>query len=293
MNYPLFDTHTHLYFPSFAGKLNEVLADCTQKNVKHQIQIGCDEITSQVALDMAKQYENFYCTLGLHPSDTNKIGIKDLEHHRYVGNNKYIPKAKNFDELFSFFSEIFKKNAENIVGFGETGFDLYHENSTEIYELQKDSFFRHLTLCEQFNRPFILHSRNAKKETLEVLEAEFSKRKNLRGIWHCFCEDAQTAQIATGQFGMFLGIGGILTYNNTENIREAVKQTPIEFLVTETDAPFLIPRKAKNKKVRLNSAALLPEVVELIAEIKNMEQEECAHILYANAKRAFGLEFEL
>lgn len=276
-SYSIFDTHSHLYFASCASTLDSILAECKRKKVQFQVLVGCDEISSLEALKLAQEQENFYATLGLHPADVKKVGQSDDS------------KIKNFESLFDFFEDIFLKNKSKIVGFGETGFDLYHENSLEIFELQKKCFEFHLKLCDKFNRPFVLHSRNAREETLDILEKSFAMRKNLRGVWHCFSEDPESAKIATQQYGLFLGIGGVFTYNNAEAIREAVKQTPIEFLVTETDAPFLVPRKAKNKKVRLNSAAFLPEVIELIADLKKMEVTECAAILFENAKRLYGV----
>lgn len=277
-SYPIFDTHSHLYFSNCVGKIDSILKECEAVNVHFQVQVGCDKVSSLKALKLAQSQKKFYATLGLHPSDVKKIVSKREENN---------PTEKDFEEIFEFFSDVFQKNKSKIVGFGETGFDLYHENSVEIFELQKISFEGHLKLCDKFSKPFVLHSRNAKDETLNILEKSFKKRKNLRGVWHCFSEDFESAKIATQRYGLFLGIGGVLTYKNTEFIREAVRKIPLEFLVTETDAPFLVPRKAKNKKNRLNSAAFLPEVIELIADLKKMEVEECAHILFENAKRLY------
>ena len=284
--YPIIDTHTHSYFPSMEKDQDVIFKKCEEAGVAVQIQIGCDELSSLAALSLAKKHDEFYATLGLHPCDVKNIGKFDPKLHRYPGIDKLKPKAKNFDELFEVFSEVFENNSEKIVGFGETGFDLYHENSQEILELQKENFTRHLDLCEKYNKPVVIHTRNAHKVTLETLEAELPKR-NIRGVVHCFCEDTHFAEIVTQKYGLFLGIGGVLTYNNTEKIREAVINTPIEYLVTETDSPFLVPRKAKNKKNKIKHPGLLPEVIELIAELKGMEAEECANILFENGKRLF------
>lgn len=289
MKYPIIDTHTHSYFPAMEKDFDSILKKDKDAGVAIQVQIGCDEISSLAALKLAEKNKGFYATLGLHPCDVKNIGIRDPKHHRYSGFDDYKLTASNFDELFDFFSATFEKNPENIVGFGETGFDLYHENSQEILERQRESFIRHLDLCLKYDRPIIIHTRNAHKVTLEVLETEFPKRKDIRGVVHCFCEDANFAKIATEQYGLFLGIGGVITYNNTKKIREAVIQTPIEYIVTETDSPFLTPRKAKNRKHKINQPGLLPEVVELIAELKGIDVEECGKILFANGKRLFNL----
>ncbi len=287
--YPIIDTHTHCYFPAIEKDQAAIFRKCEEAGVKIQVQIGCDEISSLAALSLAQKFKGHYATLGLHPCDVKNVGIKNEEYHRYKGFEAYDLKATNFEQLFALFTDIYEKNKDHIVGFGETGFDLFHENSEEILALQKTAFRQHLNLCETYQKPIIIHTREAREVTLNFLEKEMPNRKNIRGVIHCFSEDAGFAEIVTKQYGFFLGIGGVLTYNKTEAIREAVKKTPIEYLVTETDSPFLVPRKAKNKKQRINYPGLLPEVIELIADIKNIDPDTCGHILFENGKRLFNL----
>lgn len=290
MNYSIIDTHTHCYFPKFTSGFKDIMMRAKKAGVKHQVQIGCDEISSIAALKMSQENPGFFATLGLHPCDVQNVGIKNSEYHRYSGTEDYQLKAKNFTELFALFAEIFQENSEKIVAFGETGFDLYHENSDHIFQLQTQSFIHHLQLCEKFNRPFILHSRNATAQTIEFLRQQKIVQRKIRGIWHCFCEDTQTAQIATQEFGLKLGIGGVLTYNNTDALAQAVADTPIEFLVTETDSPFLMPRKAKNRKAeKFNTPEFLPEIIQKIAEIKKIDEQECTDILYKNGCKIFNI----
>jgi TatD DNase family protein len=291
MNYPIIDTHTHLYFPACNQIIEQIRNNSKSAGVTHQIQIGCDEISSLAALNLAKKYPEFLATIGLHPCDVQNIGIKNPEYHRYKNLENYDLKAKNIEELFNFFDNLVSDNLEYIVGFGETGFDLYHQNSPELLKLQTIVFKKHLDLSRKFKKPFILHSRGAKKETLDFLGEHLNspENKNIKGVWHCFSEDLDTAKIATHEFGLYLGVGGVLTYNNTQEIRQAIKATPIEFLVTETDAPFLVPKKKKNKKIRINSAEYIPEIIELIAELKEMNIQDCAYIMHENAKQLFNL----
>lgn len=289
MTYDIIDTHVHSYFPAISNDWQNILEKSNQARVKHQVQIGCDEISSLAALKLAQAHEGFYATLGLHPCDVKNVGIKNEEYHRYDGFADYQLTAQNYDELFSLFDKLATENPETVVAFGETGFDLYHENSAEILELQQDGFARHIDLAEKHDKPIIVHTRNAPKETLAAMKTNKLKERNTRGVIHCFCEDLAFAQTVTQEYGFFLGIGGVITYNNTEKIREAVAKTPIEFIVTETDAPFLTPRKAKNKKVKVNHSGLIPEVVEVIAELKNMDVTECGNILFENGKQLFNL----
>ena len=110
----------------------------------------------------------------------------------------------------------------------------------------------------------------------------------LRGVIHCFCEDKNFAQEVITQYGFFLGIGGIATYPKSTEIRAAIKATPLKFLVTETDAPFLVPQKHRSNH-KINEPAFLTEVVEMIAQIKGKKKDEVAGILFENAKRLFEI----
>jgi TatD DNase family protein len=290
MNFHIIDTHTHCYFPQIEKDFEEVSRQAALAGVGYQVQIGCDEISSLAALKMAQENQGFFATLGLHPCDVKNVGIKNPDYHRYKGFSDYDLRAQNLEELFDLFAKIYEKNSEKIVGFGETGFDLYHENSDTILALQKESFSRHLDLCERFKKPFVMHSRNATDITIDFLREQEIAKRGIRGIWHCFCEDSDTAKIATEEFNLKLGIGGVATYNNTEKLTEAILNTPLAFLVTETDSPFLMPRKAKNKKLRkYNTPEFLPEIVEKIAEIKNMDVQVCGEALFENGCRVFGL----
>ena len=132
-----------------------------------------------------------------------------------------------------------------------------------------------------------MHTRDAAEQTLEFLKTE---KPDVRSIIHAFSEGPDFAREMTNKYGFYLGIGGVATYPKMKMVREAIKTTPIEFLLTETDAPFLTPHQARKSGVKMNSPQYLPEVVQLIAELKNMDAEECAAQLFENAQKCFGLK---
>lgn len=282
----IFDTHAHLYFPAFAPNLADEVAACEQAGVTHQVQIGCDEISCLAALELANQYDNFYCTLGLHPCDVDQLGIKHPEYHRYAGLDDYQPQCQTSEAFFAWVEALFLKNQEKVVGFGETGFDLHHRHTPELLKKQTEDFRAHIQLCEKYDRALVIHTRHAPAETLKFLADE---KPAIRGIIHAFSEGPDFAREVTEQYGFYLGIGGVATYPKMEMVREAIKTTPIEFLLTETDAPFLTPQRARKTGVKTNSPKYLPEVVELIAQIKDLDPAECAQQLFENAQRCFGL----
>ncbi len=279
------DTHTHFYFPNFDGEREESYRLDKEAGVKFQIQIGADEISTRAAITLTKRFSNFYATIGIHPDDVPLIG-KPSE-YRVSGFENFTDTAANVEELFEVFEALYLENKEKIVGFGETGFDFVQEKNEQIYQNQKDVFLRHLKLAQKFDKALVIHSRGAREETLGFFEDYLSKKK-VRGVVHCFCEDPEFAKLATEKYGLFLGIGGVLTYKNTDKIKEAIKQTPLEYLVTETDAPFLTPFNFR-KKNKTNNSRFIIEVIEKLAEIKERPVEEVAEILFENSKRCFQI----
>jgi len=280
------DTHTHLYFSAFDKDQKEVIEQCRQAGVELQVQIGCDEISTLAALKLAQKNDDFYSTVGIHPCDV-KVCFDENKLHRSSGFEDYKLKAKTFDELFAMFEKLVKENPKKIVGFGETGFDLYHENSEEILKIQTDVFLRHVKLAKKYNKPLIVHGRNSEKQMMDFFTKNI-KPGSVRGVIHCFPAGIEYAEFFTKNYGFFIGIGGTATYPKSENIREAIEATPIEFIVTETDSPFLVPQSLR-KTVKRNDASLLPEVIELIANIKKIPVSEVVEILFENAKRLYKL----
>ncbi len=280
------DTHTHLNFSSFDADREEVVTRCRKAGVKLQIQIGCDELSSLSALALAQKHDDFYSTVGLHPCDVLTC-FEEKKIFRCRGFEKYSLKAKNYDELFALFETLLKEHSQKIVGIGETGFDLYHNNSKEIFQAQTDVFLRHTELAKKYNKTLVIHGRNSKSQMMDFFGKNVTPGK-VRGVIHCFSEDEDYGRFFTEKYGFSLGIGGVLTYPNAEKIRQAVKNIPLEFLVTETDSPFLVPQSMREKTKR-NDPSLLGEVVKLIAELKKMNTEKCAEILFRNAEKLFLL----
>ena len=282
----IIDTHNHLYFPSFKKDFLEVIQQCRMAGVDKQILIGVDELSCQAIVKLIQAYPDFYGILGLHPCDVDKLG-KSSEYADYVGMKGRAPTYKSMADFFMGIEALFLKHPDRIVGFGETGFDRYHRDTPALVEMQKESFERHLDLCMRYDRTLMIHCRSAAKDCLGFLMNRKSKITNCKFVWHCFSEDLGTAKQVL-DLGGFIGIGGVLTYPKSEELRDVVAKIPLDRIVTETDAPFLTPYKARKTEKR-NSPAYLPEVVALIAELKGMEIEGCAEQLYQNAETCFDL----
>ena len=266
----IFDTHTHDYFINFDSDREEMLNDDFINGVEHKIQIGCDIDTSKKAINLAETSDKMFATVGLHPCSVEE-NFHDL------------------DKNFTYFTEQLENNIQKkIVAIGETGFDFYHNDTTEMRKKQKISFEKHIDLCKKYTLPIIIHTRGARNETLEFLEKNtITKNKEITGVIHCFSEDADFAQTVTEQFGFFISIGGASTYPKSHDIRDAIKNTPIEYIVTETDSPYLAPQSVRGKR---NQSKNIKEIIELIADIKKIEIEKCADTLFQNAKRLFSIK---
>lgn len=285
--FPIADTHAHLYFTAFDADRDQAASRAREAGVTLQIQIGCDEISTLAALELAKQYEGHYATVGLHPCDIPLT--KDSPSHRYSGWEDYTPQCRTQDELISFFETLIQQNPEHIVGVGETGFDFHHNDSPELRALQEASFTAHTELAQKYDKTLVVHTRNAATETADFCaRTPAIKERKLRGVIHCFSEGVDFARRMTREYGFYLGLGGIITYPKSEEVRQAIADTPIEYLVTETDAPFLTPQSFRKTHKR-NESAFLPEVIHTIAQLKKRPVEEVANTLYENAKRLFEI----
>jgi len=281
----IIDTHTHGYFSSFDEIRDEMFARASEAGVVAQIQIGCDEVSSLAAVKLANENDNFFATVGVHPTDVKNIG-KEVE-YRSKGFEEYFPTVKNVTELKDFLSNLIEQNPAKIVGIGECGFDFYHDKATNFYDMQKEALIMQFELAEKYNLPLVIHTREANQELIDFF-AEFAEGKNLRGVIHCFSGTLEMAKLFTEKYGFYLGIGGIITYNKSTELREIIAQIPAKFLITETDAPFLPPHQWR-KKNSLNEPASLPEIVTKIAEVRGLDVAEMAKILEQNSRDLFGI----
>ncbi len=279
----IFDTHTHDYFSDFDEDRKIMMQRDFEMGVFQKVQIGCDEITSKAALALAQEYHFCFATVGVHPCNVGNY--RDPIGYTSEYTQKIIEETNTNEELFLLFEKMIEENSKKIIGIGETGFDFYHNDNPEMRALQEESFMRHIHLAKKYNKTLIIHTRNARNETLSFLN-NYNVQLPKKGIIHCFSEDSDFAEIITNEYGYALGIGGIVTYKKAENIREAIKKTPLSFLVTETDSPYLAPQSVRGTR---NQSKNIAEIIRCIAEVKDLEIEYCADALFENAIKTFQL----
>ncbi|OFW80995.1 MAG: DNA-binding protein [Alphaproteobacteria bacterium RIFCSPLOWO2_01_FULL_40_26] len=257
MNSYIVDTHCHLDLIEQKGlKLEEIVENALQNNVKI-LQTICTRITEiENLLNYTKKYDFIYASAGIHPC-----------------NVKEQPKISA--------AEIIKicQNPK-IIGIGETGLDYYHDQST--IDLQKISFLEHIQASRGTNLPLIIHSRDCDHDMAEILDSE-QKNSEFPAILHCFSSSRDLAKRAV-DLGIYISISGIVTFKNATNLQEIVKDLPLEFLLVETDAPYLAPTPHRGK---INQPAFTRQVVEFIADLKGIPAEKVAQKTTENFFKIF------
>lgn len=253
----IFDTHAHYDDEAFNEDRKELLASLNQHGIEAVTNVGASMRSSESTLRLARSYPFVYGAIGVHPNETGELTEEDM---KWLLENS---------------------TDEKIVAIGEIGLDYYWEEPE--HEVQKHWFVRQLSLAREAGLPVIIHSREAAKDTLDIMKAE--KAGDLGGVIHCFSYSKEMAREYLNM-GYYLGIGGVLTFKNAKKLREVVEYMPMDQMVLETDCPYLAPVPNRGKR---NSSLNLPYVVREISAIKGIPEEEVVNITTQNAKRLYGL----
>lgn len=254
----IFDTHAHYDDEAFNEDREDVIKSLAAAGVETVVNIGASMASSETTLELTRNYPFIYGTAGVHPSETAELD----------------------EEKFQRLREIVRE--PKIVAVGEIGLDYYWEKPA--HDIQKNWFERQLELAREVNLPVVIHSREAARDTLEIMKA--AKAGELGGVIHCFSYGKEMAREYL-DMGFFLGIGGVLTFKNAKKLREVVEYAPMEQLVLETDSPYMAPEPNRGKR---NTSANLPYVVNMMAEIKGLSPEEVMTATEKNAGRLYRME---
>lgn len=254
----IFDTHAHYDDEAFNEDREAVIKSLAAAGVETVVNIGASMASSETTLELTRNYPFIYGTAGVHPSETAELD----------------------EEKFQRLKEIVRE--PKIVAVGEIGLDYYWEKPA--HDIQKNWFERQLELAREVNLPVVIHSREAAKDTLEIMKA--AKAGDMGGVIHCFSYGKDMAREYL-DMGFFLGIGGVLTFKNAKKIREVVEYAPMAQLVLETDSPYMAPEPNRGKR---NTSANLPYVVNMMAEIKGLSPEDVIAATEKNARRLYRME---
>lgn len=248
----IFDTHAHYEDPVFEDNFDGLINEMKNSGVGGIITCGCDKQSSLKALSLAERYDIVYAAVGIHPGNidngTTIAEIRELLSH---------PKC---------------------VAVGEIGLDYYwrQDNKSE----QKEIFKAQLQLANELGLPVLVHDRDAHADTLEIL-----KEYKPKGVVHAFSGSVEMAREII-KLGLYLGVGGVLTFKNARALPAVVSDTPIEKLLLETDAPYLAPVPHRGET---NNSAMIHYVAEKMAEIKEISKNEVLIQTFKNAKNLFNI----
>ncbi len=249
----LIDSHCHLSHNDYENVLDII------NNMKDNIMIvsGADYESNIDVVDLCKRYDNIYGVLGIHPTEiTDNIE----EHLKYI--EEHI-------------------NDKHIVGIGEIGLDYHYECNKD---LQKEIFIRQIKLALKYQKPIVIHTRDAIQDTYDILNSENAYQVNV--TIHCFSESLEMAKLFIKK-GAKLGIGGIVTFKNAKKTVEVVQNIDLKHILLETDSPYLAPEPLRGTKNEPKNVYL---VAKKIAEIKNMDIADVIEITTSNSKTQFDLK---
>ena len=274
------DIHSHVNLNAFKDDRDEVIRRALD-NDTWVINVGTQIDTSRNAVELANKYtEGVYAIVGLHPVHTS-VSYHD-EQELGEGGKEFASRGEIFDK------DLYRQLLENpkVVGIGECGLDYYHCDENTIAK-QKEAFIAQIELANEFGKPLMLHIRNNKEDKihnayLEALEI-LKEHAKVKGDVHFFVGSLEVAQ-AYVDFGFTLSFTGVITF--THDYDEVIKNTPLDMIMSETDAPYVTPVPNRGKR---NEPFYVKEIVKKIAEIKNLPEAVVSDAIIANAKRVFKI----
>ena len=255
----LIDSHCHLDrldLSAHNGSLDNALNAARARGVRKFLCIGVDASNAPVVKQLAEQYDDVWCSVGIHPLDLSRSEPTDLA---------WLLKALDHPR---------------VVAVGETGLDYHYEPTTAPE--QQTSFRYHLEAARHTGKPVVVHTRAAREDTLMLLrEADLPQA----GVLHCFTEDWEMAKEAL-DMGYYISLSGIVTFRNADALREVARQVPVDRLLVETDSPYLAPVPHRGKP---NEPQFVCEVADFLAELRGETREALWASTTANFHRLFPL----
>ncbi len=271
------DIHTHINFKAFDEDRYEVIRRALD-NDTWVINIGTQVDTSKKAIELAHKYsEGVYAVVGLHPIHTSASYHDKQE--LGDGGREFTSRGEIFDK--NIYREFLKD--EKVVAIGECGLDYYH-SKRDLIAKQKKAFIEQIELANEFNKPLMLHIRDAYIDALQILK-EYAR---VKGVVHFFTGNWKEAKSFL-DFGFMISFAGAITFPPKKDgtgchYNEVVKNTPLNMILTDTDSPYVAPIPYRGKR---NEPFYIKEIVKKIAEIKNLSELEVADAIIANTKRLF------
>lgn len=251
------DTHVHLTDRKFKQDFVEAIASAKEAGLVSMINIGYDIKSSYQVVAMAKNEASLYAVVGVHPHNATSCSPKVLKELEVLAGE---PK---------------------VVAIGEMGLDYYRDLSPR--DVQQEAFREQLRLAKRLGKPVVIHDRDAHQDVMDILQEE--KVADVGGVLHCYSGSWEMAREAI-KMGLYISIAGPVTFSNARRLQDVAKLVPLEYLLIETDCPYLTPEPYRGKR---NEPAYVVRVAETIASLKGLPLEEVATATTRNARKLFEI----
>lgn len=253
----LVDSHCHLNFPDFEGRIPDILQNAADNQIDHLLCIATSWENREAVLQLARDHAPISASTGIHPTTTGG----------------YEPSV---DELLAAADE------PEIVAIGETGLDYFRSAPDEDMTWQHERFHRHIEVARRCRKPLVIHTRAAADDTMNTLREH--KASEAGGVMHCFAEDWDVAKQAL-DIGFYISFSGIVTFKSARAIQEVALKAPLDRILVETDAPYLAPVPHRGKT---NEPAFVRHTAEYVAELRGLSLEVLAAATTDNFFRLFN-----
>lgn len=253
----IFETHAHYDDEEFNQDREALLESLKDHGIEYVINVGASLQSTENTIRLMEKYPFIYGALGVHPNETEELNEENLLWLKQ------------------------QYSLEKAIAVGEIGLDYYWKEPDR--QIQQKWFRRQLRLAKDVKLPVVIHSREAAKDTLDIMKEE--KAEEIGGEIHCF---SYTKEMAREFLNMdfYFGIGGVVTFQNAKKLKEVVEYIPLDKILLETDCPYLAPVPFRGKR---NSSLNIPYVAEEIARIKGISREQVIEVAYYNAKKLFSI----
>ena len=254
----LIDTHCHLNDETLYKDIDEVISRALKVGVEKMVVIGWDEASSKLAIEIAERYPFVYAVIGFHPEN-----IFDIN-----------------DETLYKTLELYKH--PKVVGIGEIGLDYHWTKEPDKRQLQKQYFIKQIDFANKVGLPISIHSREAFNDTLEILKTH---KPQYGGVMHCYSGSVENVQDIIN-LNLHIGLDGPVTFTNAKTPKEVAEEVPLEWLVLETDCPYLSPHPLRGT---VNEPANLSLIADAIAGIRKMSKKHLLEVVYESSCKLFKI----
>ncbi len=251
------DSHAHLDDERFDEDRDELIKALIKNDIELVLNPGADLITSENAVKLSEKYDMIYAAVGCHPHDSKIMTDETMDKFRIMAKNN------------------------KVLAIGEIGLDYYYDNSDR--ETQRKWFREQIKLAKELDMPYIVHNRDAHEDIIKIMKEEHYDGS--RGILHCFSGSVEMAREFI-KMGFLIALGGPVTFKKAKTPKMVAGEIPLEYLLIETDSPYLTPEPYRGKR---NEPAYVKLVAEEIAKIKNVPIDTVKNQTNMNFKKLFNL----